>query len=541
MRQGLIATLGAAAVCLLAPGAAFGLGFQNLGASPASTQAGANSNFSIHIEFSTASDDVKDIRIGLPPGQIGDPTVTPKCTVAQLNAASCPPNTQVGSVTTTINALGIPIPVGVSGALYNLVANPGEPARFGIVLTPLPPLPVGQIILQSAVELRQTDFGLDTVINDIPNTAAGLLPIDITAMDVTLFGTNPAFARNPTSCGQATTNFSADSYASPGTFVNGQASYTPTGCGSLPFSPTFSARVGSAGQTAPQSRPPVSTSIDQDKGEAGLRNATVLLPSNIAADLAVLTQVCSDAQFQAATCPGSSVVGSAIATSPLLTEPLAGPVILIANPGLPKLGLDLRGPLAMKLVGAFVATANRTGVAFNNLPDIPISHFALSFTGGPGGLSTTTTDLCQSASIFSTEFTAWSGATQSGDTAAAVDGCGATTARKITGSLRKAHSRKPKLKLKINGGSSDLRNVTVKLPKSLMLGPGKKGISVQSLALKHTKRKLEITTASASLDLRVGKGELIRTGHIGKRVKLKVKVLDAGGIATTRTVKIKAR
>ncbi|MDP9189199.1 MAG: hypothetical protein M3O25_08115, partial [Actinomycetota bacterium] len=161
-----LAVTAAGIAALVAAPSALAIGFTGLSTTPASTQAGANSNFNIHLEFTSPGDDVKNLRIGLPPGQIGDPNATPKCTVAQLNGGSCPANTQVGSLSTVVNALGIPLPVTVNGALYNLVPNPGEPARFGIILSPVAPLPTGQIILQSGVELRPTDFGLDTVIND---------------------------------------------------------------------------------------------------------------------------------------------------------------------------------------------------------------------------------------------------------------------------------------------------------------------------------------------------------------------------------------
>ena len=89
------------------------------------------------------------------------------------------------------------------------------------------------------------------MIEDIPNTAAGSIPIDITAMDVTLEGDTPKFSRNATSCTTKTTNFAANSYASPGTTVTGQASYTPTNCAGVPFSPEFSAKAGSPGRPRP--------------------------------------------------------------------------------------------------------------------------------------------------------------------------------------------------------------------------------------------------------------------------------------------------
>jgi hypothetical protein len=542
-----LAVAACALAVLAAPTNAFGLGVSG-STTPASTQAGAHSDLTIHVAFTGGQ--VKDITVGLPPGQVGDPQATPKCSVAQLNADACPAGDTVGTVTTDVTATvppGIPVPLTVTGTIYNLVAQPGEPARFGIVLRPLASPP---IILQSAVQLRPTDFGLNTVINSIPNTAQlavlGLplatLSTTINSMDITLQGTagGKSFLRNPTKCGTATTNFSADSYQAPNTQATAQASYNVTNCGALPFSPTFSARLGAQGQTDVGTNPPVSTSIDQDVGEAGLLHAQVLLPSNISADLAVLSQVCPPATFQAGNCPANTIVGTAVATSPLLTLPLDGPVILIDNPGLPKVGLDLKGQLAMKLIGSFVVAGGGTGVDFDGLPDIPISHFALKFRGGKGGLSVTSTDLCASPSVFNESFDAYSGAHTALTTTAAVDGCGPVPPADITATLRKAHSRHPRLSMQVTGGKRPNR-VTVKLPKALKLHSGSRGISASdessvlaSGAFTHKKHKLNIAVSSSTLHLHIGKGGLTRTGHIGRRVKLKVKIATAAGVTTQK-------
>ena len=75
----------------------------------------------------------------------------------------------------------------------------------------------------------------------------------------------------------------------------------------------------------------------------------------------------------------------------------------------------------MKLTGTFVLGAG-TGVEFNGLPDIPISNFALTFA--QNGLVVNPSDLCDGAArVFSTEFDAHSGATQTGTKAATLEGC----------------------------------------------------------------------------------------------------------------------
>src|SRR6266540_5720514 len=162
-----------AALLAVIPASAQAMSLSGLTAAPADTQAGAHSDFHLHMNF--ISGQVKDLTIGLPPGMIGNPNATPKCSVAQLNADACPANTIVGAVTAnaTVTVVAVPVTVDVNGDLYNLDPQPGEPARFGIVLRPLsiPPLPplLPPIILQSAVQLRP-DFGLNTVINNIPDT-----------------------------------------------------------------------------------------------------------------------------------------------------------------------------------------------------------------------------------------------------------------------------------------------------------------------------------------------------------------------------------
>jgi hypothetical protein len=392
---------------------------------PTNPAAGAHSNFNIHMNFGGGQ--VKDLTVGLPPGMVGDPTAAPTCTVAQLNASACPANTQVGQVAAVANLLSLPLPINVSGKLFNLVPQPGEPARFGIVLTP----PVGNnIILQSAVQLRPTDFGLNTVINNIPNTT--LLPGDTTivSQDITLYGIAPGtgrpFMRNPTSCAPATTSFSAVPYS--GAAGTASASFTPTKCSALPFSPTFAARVGARGQNKPLGKPPITSVIEQNKGEAGLRRAKVLIPADFGVDLPQLNEMCSPAAFQLATCPPASVVGSAIATSPLLTQPLTGPVVLVEGQVLPDIGLNLAGPLSLNLKGLLGFEGS---VTFAGLPDIPISHFELRFVGGPDGLNVAQRKLCvPPAPLFHEDFTGHNGDKTSLKTSAKVNGCGPPKCKK---------------------------------------------------------------------------------------------------------------
>ena len=423
---GLIASL-----CLaLAPAAQATLGLEGLSAQPSNLAAGAHSDVNIHIGFADPSDQVKDLTVHLPPGLTGNATATPLCTVAQLNSDACPANSQVGttSAKVLVHAAVLPVEQTVDGTLYNLVPQPGEPARFGIVLRPAGGL-LPKIIQQSAVRLRRSDFGLDTVINNFPQEASGL-ETDIESLDIRLMGTanGNGFMRNPTSCAPATVSFDADSYG--GNSAHGSApSFTPTNCGALDFSPTLTATVGAPGATDAGSNTPLRTVIAQDPSEAGLKAAKVLLPSSIGPNLTLLNSTCSRLQFEvkASACPRKSIVGSAIAMSTFLPRALGGSVVLV-KPGptdiLPRLGVSLHGPLSLNILGSFVIEAGGQGNAFMKLPDIPISQFILRFHGGKNGLVGTSVDLCNSPPPrFTSSFDGFNGAHTGGKVAAKIAGC----------------------------------------------------------------------------------------------------------------------
>ncbi len=439
-------SLSAAVVLSLAvvPAAHAALGLQGVSASPTDPAAGAHSDVNIHIGFTDPSADVKDLTVGLPPGLVGDPTATPVCSLVDLQSDSCPSASQVGTVTANVTAhladpLPLTVPLTVNGSLYNVTPAAGEPARFGIVLRPIgsDPLPAFQKIIQvSDVKLRKSDFGLNTVLSDIPNTAQALggalsVPTDINSLDISLNGMvgGQGFMRNPTSCGVKTTTFSADSYANPSQAVTGQATYASTNCAALPFSPSLGVSLGGPGATKPGQNLPMTATVHQGEGQAGLRGVRVLLAPHVGANISVLVNRCSLKQFRAdsSKCPAASKVGSATAKSPYLPAALTGPVVIVppAKGGfLPRLGVDLQGPLALQVFGNFVLDPS-PGNSFSNLPDIPISNFSLHFHGGKGGLISSSDNLCKSKpEIFQSAFIGWNNTGAGGNVPATVKGCG---------------------------------------------------------------------------------------------------------------------
>ena len=543
----LSAVVTAAGVSLVMASSAHALGFQNLSSAPANNDAGANSDFTQHIEFTTPTDDVKNLIVHLPPGQVGNPTATPKCTAAQLPA--CPANTKVGETTTSANLLDA-VPLTIPGEVFNFEPQPGEPARFAIVLTP----PVGgQVVLQAGAALREGDFGLDTIINDIPNTADGI-PISITALDLTLYGVVDAgppvksFMRNPTSCVEAVTGFEATSYTGSTTTTpaTGSASFTPDECAALDFSPELTATVSGAEALDNME---LTTVIRQEATEAGLKRAEVFLPVEANPNNPILTNACPVADFRADTCDPISIVGSARAESPLMDEELAGNVHLINLGGLTGVGLDLEGPLSMKLTGQFVFSPElATGNLFEGLPDIPISEFELTIDGKEGGLLIAERDLCDPPPLeLDYTFNGHNAEQTAGSVNANVENCAPPSPPTANVKTKNLGGPKPKASLRVEAGSEDIEKVRFKVPKSLRFADGSAfaaGTSARDDSgelddedLQHTARSVTVEASgdgTSVLRIMSSRGALVPTGKGGPKT-FKIKVTDVEGTVTKLT------
>lgn len=554
-RNALTALISAfAALAVVAPGAMAAYEVTNVSAGPASGQAGANSDFS--ISFNLAGGQARDLIIHLPPGLVGNPLATTTCTEAQLNADACPAASAVGTIANDVT-IGALVPQTANGIIYNVVPRQGEPARFGFVLNAPP---ADKIVLQSPASLRPGDFGLDTTLTNLPQNATVLgvaAPITITGVRLTLKGQvgNPVkgFLRNPTSCGSHTVAIDATSYA--GEAGHGEDTFDTTGCTTLPFSPQFTAEID---QSGPLSRPvEVSTSIKQTISEAGLKRAIVTLPPELGPNSAAFANTCPEADFAAGSCPEASIVGSARAASPLQSEPLTGPVALITPPigGLPVLGLDLRGALALKLKGAIgIDTTNldslRNQVTFDNLPDIPISDFSLTFDGGAGGLNLATRDACAKPPLgFNTSFLSHAGGTSDARTAATAT-CKSSGGKKPSAKVRLKVPKSggdPSLKLKLKRGAESIKSAKLALPKPLSLDLNRKGhvsgVNVQggSGSFKGTRRSLTVKVkgkGAKRLTVRIGNGTLVAPSAKVKK-PFKVVVKDVDGQRTKLSVRAK--
>jgi hypothetical protein len=217
------------------------------------------------------------------------------------------------------------------------------------------------------------------------------LPIRIDSMSLTLLGKvnggSANFLTNPTSCKPATSMVTADSYAAPSTPSSASDTFTPTDCAALPFNPQVAATVTTTGHLGDPIA--LTTVVTQGVDEANVSSLFVTLPAAISSRQQTLFAACPAAQVAAGSCPAAATVGAINATTPLLSAPLAGPVLVQLNaPALPLLVAQLnQGAIHLQLRDqtGLTATGQLTN-SFTGIPDVPVTRQTLALSGGPSSL-----------------------------------------------------------------------------------------------------------------------------------------------------------
>jgi len=113
-------------------------------------------------------------------------------------------------------------------------------------------------------------------------------------------------------------------------------------------------------------------------------------------------------------CPKGSVYGHATARTPLIEEPLKGPVYLRSSAHLlPDLVIALKGPASLPVevdvVGRIDSVNGGIRTTFETVPDAPVSEFTLNMPGGRKDLLENSTELCAKANRATAKFTAQNG------------------------------------------------------------------------------------------------------------------------------------
>ncbi|HET6507303.1 MAG TPA: hypothetical protein VFG42_10990 [Baekduia sp.] len=405
--------------------------------SAADAPAGAHRDFCVAFALNTAGDDVKRVTIGLPGGVVGDPTATPTCTQSDFTAGRCDGSTQVGTVSssaTVVPPIPIPITLTITGEVYNLQTDPGEPARLGIALDQGLGGSLSPVRLMSPIRVRVADAGLDSVTDGIPDSALGG-DLHVNDMALTLWGTKvhhstmaKPFMTLPTRCdADAVSTISVTSYG--GQTTSKTAAFRPTGCDQVPFTPSLEVGPPTTPADSPGEAwakliiPTTDTgSGDDARRQAYLKDVDLKLPAGLALNppLANGLEPCTAEQFgfgidAPPQCPASSEMGRVEFVTPLFPgQTLTGKVYFgTPRPGVPLVNyISVEDPrLRLKLGGYATIDPTTTAITahFLDQPQVPFQSFEFVYTDPGDGRATLTSPTACGDYGVTADMTPWNG------------------------------------------------------------------------------------------------------------------------------------
>ncbi len=356
---------------------------------------GAFSPFTLRITRQDGEPNLSKIQATLPQGLLAKLAGVPLCGEAQATTGNCPAASQVGKVTVGAGSGPTPLYVPEAGkaptAAY--LAGPYKGAPYSLVVkvpAQAGPFDLGTVAVRNALNIDPTTTQVTASSDPLPQILQG---IPIAYRDVRVEVNRPEFTINPTSCKALAVTSTLTS--STGQSATPSSPFQASACGELGFGPSL--KISLKGKMKRTGNPALTAVLKAPKGDANLAKTTVILPKSEFIDNEHINNPCTRVQFNANACPASSILGTATATSPLIDEPLSGPVYFRSNGGereLPDLVADLNGPIHVTVVGFIDSVKGRVRTRFQNIPDAPVSKFVLKMKGGSKGLLANSRDLC---------------------------------------------------------------------------------------------------------------------------------------------------
>jgi hypothetical protein len=316
----------------------------------------------------------------------------------EREAPSCPANSQIGNI---IAAAGVGSTlVYVPGRLYLSGPFNGAPlSAVAVVPAVAGPFDVGTVVTRVALghDPRTARVRVEGDRSDpIPHILAG---IPLAVREIRVSTDRPNFTINPTSCdpsqvAAAIFGSNTDLFSSADDLPVALASrFQAANCAALGFRPALSMRLG--GGTRRGQFPSFKATLTPRAGDANLSSAVVKLPRSTFLEQGHIRTICTRVQYAQKSCPRGSVYGHVKAFTPLLDEPLEGPVYLRSSDHkLPDMVLSMDGVVDIEAVGRVDSVKGRIRTSFELLPDAPVSKVLLTMQGGRKGLIVNSVDLC---------------------------------------------------------------------------------------------------------------------------------------------------
>jgi hypothetical protein len=404
---------------------------------------GAYSPFVLRLSRPDGSQHITGIDTTLPSGLLGKlagVAYCPESGIAQAisrekpeqgkleqRSPSCPSSSEVGTVNVTAGSGSSPIPV--SGHAYLAGPYKGAPLSLVVIVPAVAgPFDLGTVVDRVALNVGEYDARIHAVGDPLPTIREGI-PLDVRSIELKL--DRPSFTLNPTSCEVKAIEGSVSTQTGQSQTISNR--FQVGECGRLAFKPKL--QISLNGPTRRTGHPALKAVVTYPKEGlyANIARAQVNLPHSEFLDQNNIAQACTKVLLAQHACTAKSIYGKAKAWSPLLAEPLEGPVYLVGGYGykLPALVTELNGQIRVLLVGK-VDTGKNHGIrnTFEAVPDAPVSRFVLEMKGGKKyGLLENSEDVCKKPQKAGVSFRAQSGKTLQ-------------TSTKISNSCGKAQKKK---------------------------------------------------------------------------------------------------
>jgi hypothetical protein len=412
-------------------------------ASSIDNTAGGNTSFTINLTRDDGDQNLSALNVITPPGLTASLAGIPYCSNAALALAarssytgiqeqldpSCPVTSRVGTAVASAGAGTRP--VYLPGKVY--LAGPYKGAPFSLaVITPAVsgPYDLGNVVVRAAVKVNSKDAHVTTISDPLPLIFEGI-PLRLRMVKVSL--DRDQFVLNPTNCDP----FQVDAaiLGDQGAQANLTSHYQVANCAILGFTPNLTMKL--TGGVRRRGHPAIHAVLTSRPGDANLKRISVTLPKGELLDNSNIGEVCPRVRFANDACPASSRLGRAVVTTPLLDQPLSGPIYLrTSDHDLPDLALDLEGQVDFEAAARVDSVAGRLRTVFETVPDVPVSRIVVDLAGGDKGLVQNSEALCGSGKRAAVRMTGQNGATSSVRTKLEVS-CGSAPLKKRHGGHRK--------------------------------------------------------------------------------------------------------
>ncbi len=407
-------------------------------------QAGAFGPFTLTLSRGDQDQNLAGITVTTPPGLLGVLKGVERCPEPQASQGTCGQSSLIGH--TTVAAGTGPDPYWVQGGQVFLT-GPYKGAPFGLsIVVPAVagPFNLGNVVVRAAISIDPHTAQITVASDPLPTILQGI-PLDIRTVNVTI--DRAGFMFNPTNCESLSVGGTLSS--TQGATADVSSHFQAANCANLPFRPLFA--VSTQAATSKKKGASLIVKGTFPAGEANIHSVAVTLPKQLPARLTTIQQACTEAVFNAnpASCPVGSNIGTATARTPILANPVVGPVYLVSHgsAAFPDVVAILQGEgVTVDLVGSIDIKHNITSSTFAAIPDAPIASFALTLPEGPhSGLAAVVPakakgNLCGQSLTMPFTITGQNGAVVKQTVKIAVTGC--------PRAKKKAKARKPKGKRK---------------------------------------------------------------------------------------------